>query len=374
MRTPAPTLQLAVLIARWRSRRGTLRAEPLRRRRLRRGHELNPRLKVGIDLHDADLGNLRGRDAGAARAAAKPRAPGRDAGGRADRGGGREPFARLQGRLRLGLARLLGRRRHRGRRRGRRRRLTAQFHLIGAVGFLGEVDDLGVMRLAQQLREALRLKRLRLPPFELNHRFAQRFGGHGRVAAAQAGERLAQQAECLTQREATRPAAPAVFATPTAAARVAGPLLARRLHRTTTDRLRRGPGDPRTEGDLVLAVVQLGEVDEALVGGFHHKLGEAREPNVLLVERGVDLLHHLFQPVGPHDVVVRRHLLHGLDHELPGIVPFVGDVGLLGEPGQLVVRVVLVAVLDQQVARRLADPHADDVFPVLLELEDPRGG
>src|SRR2546425_11600958 len=42
----------------------------------------------------------------------------------------------------------------------------------------------------------------------------------------------------------------------------------------------------------------------------------------------------------------------------------------LGEAGQLAVGVVLVAVLDQQVAGRFADPDADDVLAVLLELQD----
>src|SRR2546422_272730 len=64
------------------------------------------------------------------------------------------------------------------------------------------------------------------------------------------------------------------------------------------------------------------------------------------------------------DVTHERH-----DHQVPGIVPLVRDVALFREAGQLVVGVVLVAVLDQQVARRLADPHADDVLAVLLELQ-----
>ena len=70
---------------------------------------------------------------------------------------------------------------------------------------------------------------------------------------------------------------------------------------------------------------------------------------------------------------MRGHLLHRLDHELPRIMTLVRDVALLREPRELVVRVVLVAVLDQQVARGLADPYADHVLPVFLELEDEGG-
>src|SRR5207245_117654 len=133
--------------------------------------------------------------------------------------------------------------------------------------------------------------------------------------------------------------------------------------------LRRSAGDTRAERDLVLPVVQLVEVDESFVGRLYHELREAREPCVLLVERGVDLLHNLLQAVGAHDVIVRRHLLHRFDDQLPGIAAHIRDVALLGESGELVVRVVLVAILNQQIARRLADPNADHVLAVLLELQ-----
>src|SRR5207247_1206360 len=128
-------------------------------------------------------------------------------------------------------------------------------------------------------------------------------------------------------------------------------LLLARLGPRRPPRLGGGPGHAGTQRDLVLAVVELGEMDQALVGRFDHELREAREPDVLLVERRVDLLHHLLQAVGAHHVVVRRHLFHRLDHQLPGIVAHVRDVALFGESGELVVGVVLVAVLDQQVAR-----------------------
>ena len=45
---------------------------------------------------------------------------------------------------------------------------------------------------------------------------------------------------------------------------------------------------------------------------------------------------------------------------------------LPGQAGEVVVGVVLVAILDQQVAGRLADPDADHVLPVLLQLDDHR--
>src|SRR6266700_7169831 len=160
--------------------------------------------------------------------------------------------------------------------------------------------------------------------------------------------------------------APTAAAATTAFAALA---LAWSVERRHARGLRRGSGHARAQPDLVLAVVELREGDEALVRRLYHELREAREPQILLVERRIDLLHDLLQAVGPHHVAMRGHLLHGLDHQLPGIVPLVRDVALFREAGQLVVGVVLVAVLDQQVARRFADPHADDVLAVLLELQ-----
>ena len=48
-------------------------------------------------------------------------------------------------------------------------------------------------------------------------------------------------------------------------------------------------------------------------------------------------------------------------------------VGFLGQAGEVAVGVVLVAVLNQQIAGRFPDAHPDDVLPVLLELDDQRG-
>ncbi len=164
------------------------------------------------------------------------------------------------------------------------------------------------------------------------------------------------------------PPTAAAATTAFAALALAGPVEGRHARR-----LRGGSRHARTQSDLVLAVVELGEGDEPLVGRLYHELREAGEPQILLVERRIDLLHDLLQAVGPHHVAMRRHLLHGLDHQVPGIVPRVRHVALFREAGQLVVGVVLVAVLNQQVARRLADSDADDVLTVLLELQHERG-
>src|SRR6266853_4766555 len=81
-------------------------------------------------------------------------------------------------------------------------------------------------------------------------------------------------------------------------------------------RRRRRACDLRAEGYFVLPVVESGQRDESTSGGFDHELAEPREPGVLLVEVRVDLLHHLLQAVGAHDVVVRSHLLHRFDNQL----------------------------------------------------------
>src|SRR5207244_2117013 len=118
--------------------------------------------------------------------------------------------------------------------------------------------------------------------------------------------------------------------------------------------LRRSAGDTRAERDLVLPVVQLVEVDESFVGRLYHELREAREPCVLLVERGVDLLHNLLQAVGAHDVIVRRHLLHRFDDHLPCIAAHMRDGGVLRRSRERVVlqpdvgRVLLVGAVGRR--------------------------
>src|SRR6202165_5946266 len=120
----------------------------------------------------------------------------------------------------------------------------------------------------------------------------------------------------------------------------------RRAGGNRTERWRRRCAfDLRAEGYFVLTVVEAGQRDEPAVGRFDHELAEAREASVLLVEVRVDLLHHLLQAVGAHDVVVRGHLLHCLDDQLPWVAAHVLDVARLGEAGELIVGVVLVAVL-----------------------------
>src|SRR5207247_4513357 len=135
------------------------------------------------------------------------------------------------------------------------------------------------MCLAQQLGEALRVERLGVGAVELDHRVTQRVRAHGLVAPAQPGQRLFEQAERVAEREPSgTPAAALVMP----AARSAGPLLALTRRWGTGDRrLRCGAGHARPERDLVLAVVELGEVDQALVSRLDHELREAREPDVL---------------------------------------------------------------------------------------------
>ena len=112
-------------------------------------------------------------------------------------------------------------------------------------------------------------------------------------------------------------------------------------------------------------------MEQPLPGGLEAEAGELRHAEILLVERRVDLLHDLLEAVGAHHVAVLLHATDRLGHELVRI-PLAGArlVARLHEAREGVVRVVLVAVLHEQVARRLADADADDVLAVLLELDD----
>jgi hypothetical protein len=107
----------------------------------------------------------------------------------------------------------------------------------------------------------------------------------------------------------------------------------------------------------------------ALLRGLHAEARELRHAEVLLVERGVDLLHDLLEAVGAHHVAVLLHALMASVTSSHGSHFLVPRVLGLHEAGERVVRVVLVAVLHEQVARRLADADADDVLAVLLQLE-----
>ena len=104
--------------------------------------------------------------------------------------------------------------------------------------------------------------------------------------------------------------------------------------------------------------------------GFLHKTGELRHAEVLLVEGLVDFLHDLLESIGAHNVAVTFHARYGFLHELPRIPARRFVIARLGQSGEGVVRVILVAVHDEQVARRFTDADTDDVFAVLLELDD----
>src|SRR5207247_9176376 len=93
---------------------------------------------------------------------------------------------------------------------------------------------LGLRRLAQQLGGPPARPRLGFPALELHHRLPPLVGAHGLVTAPQARQRLFEQTERLTQREATAstpcgsPAAPA-FVAPAPPPPSSPPPLARRL-------------------------------------------------------------------------------------------------------------------------------------------------
>ena len=99
-----------------------------------------------------------------------------------------------------------------------------------------------------------------------------------------------------------------------------------------------------------MAVLELGQCQQAFVRRFCHEPRELRHAEILLVERAVHLLHHLLQSIGTHDVVVALHPLDRFGDELPRILfdnfLFAG----LHQPRERVVTVVLVAVHDEQVA------------------------
>src|SRR5438309_580850 len=199
-------------------------ATRLGHRRLRRGlhgHELDAGCEVRVHLHHAHFGNL-GRgdgDAGATRAAAEPCAARRHrhhgrrrCGGRGRRGrrrGGVGRLGRLGGRILVCVrgGRLAG----------------AQLHGVRAVFLLREVDDLRVVRLAEQLREPLGFERHRRLALQLDHRIAQFLRAH-RLLAAQAAQRLFDQAEALAQGEPAPAPPPTPPPAPAAAVPPAGPL------------------------------------------------------------------------------------------------------------------------------------------------------
>ena len=103
---------------------------------------------------------------------------------------------------------------------------------------------------------------------------------------------------------------------------------------------------------------------------FLHEACELGHSEVLLVERAVDLLHYLLEAISAHHVAVALHSLHGFARKLPRVP--LGNVFLasVDQAGERVVAVVLVAVLNEQIARRFPNSDADNVLAVLLELDD----
>src|SRR5205814_8198827 len=79
---------------------------------------------------------------------------------------------------------------------------VADLDRVGAVIVLGEVDQLTVVRLAQQLLHLGRLDGLGIA-LDLGHGFAELFGAHRAGIAAQAADRLLDHAEGAVQRERT---------------------------------------------------------------------------------------------------------------------------------------------------------------------------
>src|ERR1700681_3887614 len=132
-------------------------------------------------------------------------------------------------------------------------------------------------------------------------------------------------------------------------------------------RLARRQGAAGTRwADLELSVLELGERQKPTVRCFRDEPRELRHPEILLVEGAVDLLHHLLEAVGAHYIAVPLHARDGLGDELPRIALDDFFLARLHQSREGVVAVVLVAVLHQQIARRLPDSDADDVLAVFL--------
>ena len=123
--------------------------------------------------------------------------------------------------------------------------------------------------------------------------------------------------------------------------------------------------------DFELAILQLGGGEETALHGVLHEARELRHAEILLVERAVNFLHHLLEAIGAHHIAIALHAADRLGDEFPWVPLFRGlVVVVLHEAGERVVAVVLVTVHDEQIAGRLANADADDVFAILLELVD----
>src|SRR5207249_2897631 len=178
---------------------------------------------------------------------------------------------------------------------GRRRRVP-QLHGVRSVVLFRQVDQLPVVRLAQQLLYLSRLDR-RFVPLDLRHRLAELLRAHRAGLPAQPTDGLLDEAERAVQGK--RAAAPfpggreggrlvrrdrlcarltLVTPPPTpppAATAFAALALAWSVEGRQARRLRCRSGHARTQPDLVLAVIELGEGDEALVRRLDHEFREA---------------------------------------------------------------------------------------------------
>ena len=100
------------------------------------------------------------------------------------------------------------------------------------------------------------------------------------------------------------------------------------------------------------------------------ELGELAESEAALIKARVDLDHDLLEAIGTHDVLALAHPRQRLGQQLPRVNGLSDGVGRLPQSRQAGVRVILVAVLHEDVGTGLFDPDTDDVLPVLLELQD----
>ena len=122
---------------------------------------------------------------------------------------------------------------------------------------------------------------------------------------------------------------------------------------------------------LELPVLELRHRQQAALVRLLNEARELRHAEVFLVEARIDILHDLLESIGAHDVAVPLHARHRFADELPRI-EFASGLLLarFHETGEGVVAVVLVAILNEQIARRLANTDADNVLAVFFELDD----
>ena len=131
-----------------------------------------------------------------------------------------------------------------------------------------------------------------------------------------------------------------------------------------------GPFPLGARANLVLPIFELVEPDKTSVRSFADEFRKLAEAEIPFTEPSVELQHHLFEAVRPHDVAPRGHAAHRPLHEIPRVVSLTGDLGRLSKPGETRVRIVLVTVLNQDVRAGLLDSYTDHILSVFLELED----